>query len=292
MTAAHQMRLVIVSGLSGSGKSIALHMLEDLDYYCVDNLPVGLLRAFVDHTVAGALPLYTRTAVGVDARNNPAEIAAVPELVSGLRGSGVSCELIFLTADEEILLKRYAETRRKHPLSGKGLSLRGAIQREREVLAPIVDASDLIIDTTRTNVHQLREMIRERVDRRSEPRLSLSFTSFAYKHGVPRDADYVFDARALPNPHWDLNLRNLTGRDAAVIEFLDRQPSVQRMVGDLIAFLDRWIPELVRSNRSYLTVAIGCTGGQHRSVYLAEKLAEHFRKQYALVLTHHNELPG
>jgi UPF0042 nucleotide-binding protein len=212
--------------------------------------------------------------------------------VSGLRGSGVSCELIFLTADEEILLKRYAETRRKHPLSGKGLSLRGAIQREREVLAPIVDASDLIIDTTRTNVHQLREMIRERVDRRSEPRLSLSFTSFAYKHGVPRDADYVFDARALPNPHWDLNLRNLTGRDAAVIEFLDRQPSVQRMLGDLIAFLDRWIPELVRSNRSYLTIAIGCTGGQHRSVYLAEKLAEHFRKQYALVLTHHNELPG
>jgi UPF0042 nucleotide-binding protein len=230
--------------------------------------------------------------VGVDARNNPDEIAAVPELVASLRGSGVACELIFLTADEEILLKRYSETRRKHPLSGKGLSLRGAIQRERTLLAPIVDASDLVIDTTRTNVHQLREMIRERVDRRSEPRLSLSFMSFAYKHGVPRDADFVFDARALPNPYWDLSLRNHTGKDAPVIEFLDRQESAQRMLADLITFLGRWIPELVRSNRSYLTVAIGCTGGQHRSVYLAEKLAQHFRGQYTLVLTHHNELPG
>jgi UPF0042 nucleotide-binding protein len=286
------MRLVIVSGLSGSGKSIALHMLEDLDYYCVDNLPVGLLRAFVDHTVAGALPLYARTAVGVDARNNPDEIAAVPDIVQGLRAAGVECELIFLTADEEILLKRFAETRRKHPLSGRGLTLRGAIQREREVLAPIVDASDLIVDTTRTNVHQLREMIRERVDRRTERRLSLAFVSFAYKHGVPRDADFVFDARALPNPHWDLGLRNYTGKDAPVIEFLDRQESVQRMLHDLTTFLDHWIPELARSNRSYLTIAIGCTGGQHRSVYLAEKLAEHFRSRYTLVLTHHNELPG
>ena len=267
-------------------------MLEDLDYYCVNNLPVGLLRAFVDHTVAkNSLPLYARTAVGVDARNDPDEIAAVPELVGSLRGR-VQAELIFLTADEDILLKRYAETRRKHPLSGKGLSLRAAIQRERDLLSPIVNASDLVIDTTRTNVHQLREMIRERVDRRTEQRLSLTFSSFAYKHGVPRDADFVFDARALPNPYWDLTLRNHTGKEAPVIGFLDAQESVQRMLADLIAFLERWIPEIVRSNRSYLTIAIGCTGGQHRSVYLAEKLAEHFRGTYKLVLTHHNELPG
>jgi len=285
------MRLVILSGLSGSGKSIALHMLEDLDYYCVDNLPVGLLRAFVDHTVASSLPLYDRTAVGVDARNDPDEIAAVPEVMGSLRGR-VQCELIFLTADEDILLKRYAETRRKHPLSGRNLSLRAAIQRERELLSPIVDASDLIIDTTRTNVHQLREMVRERVDRRTEQRLSLTFSSFAYKHGVPRDADFVFDARALPNPYWDLSLRNYTGKDAPVISFLDGQESVQRMLADLVAFLERWIPELVKSNRSYLTVAIGCTGGQHRSVYLVEKLAQHFRQMHELVLTHHNELPG
>jgi len=285
------MRLVILSGLSGSGKSIALHMLEDLDYYCVDNLPVGLLRAFVDHTVASSLPLYDRTAVGVDARNDPDEIAAVPEVMGSLRGR-VQCELIFLTADEDILLKRYAETRRKHPLSGRNLSLRAAIQRERELLSPIVDASDLIIDTTRTNVHQLREMVRERVDRRTEQRLSLTFSSFAYKHGVPRDADFVFDARALPNPYWDLSLRNYTGKDAPVISFLDAQESVQRMLADLVAFLERWIPELVKSNRSYLTVAIGCTGGQHRSVYLVEKLAQHFRGTHKLVLTHHNELPG
>jgi UPF0042 nucleotide-binding protein len=285
------MRLVIVSGLSGSGKSIALHMLEDLDYYCVDNLPAGLLRSFLDHTIAKPLPLYDRTAVGVDARNDPDEIAAVPEVIGNLRGH-VQCELIFLTADEDILLKRYAETRRKHPLSGKGLSLRSAIQRERELLSPIVDASDLVIDTTRTNVHQLREMIRERVDRRTEQRLSLTFSSFAYKHGVPRDADFVFDARALPNPYWDLSLRNYTGKDAPVIEFLDAQESVQRMLADLVAFLDRWIPELVKSNRSYLTIAIGCTGGQHRSVYLVEKLAQHFRSTYKLVLTHHHELPG
>lgn len=286
------MRLVILSGLSGSGKSIALHMLEDLDYYCVDNLPVGLLRAFVDHTFADPLPLYARTAVGVDARNHPDEIAAVPELIAELRGSGVDCELIFLTADEDILLKRFAETRRKHPLSGKGLSLRGAVLKERELLAPIVDVSDLIVDTTRTNVHQLREIVRQRVDRRTEHRLSLSFTSFAYKHGVPRDADFVFDARALPNPYWDLGLRNHTGKDAPVIDFLEKQESVQNMLADLIAFLERWIPEFVRSNRSYLTVAIGCTGGQHRSVYLAEKLAAHFRDKYQLVLAHHNELPG
>jgi UPF0042 nucleotide-binding protein len=285
------MRLVILSGLSGSGKSIALHMLEDLDYYCVDNLPIGLLRAFMDHSVANSPPLYARTAVGVDARNDPDEIAAVPELLASLRGR-VQCELIFLTANDDTLLTRYAETRRKHPLSGKGLNLRAAIQRERELLSPIVDAADLVIDTTRTNVHQLREMIRDRVDRRSEQRLSLTFSSFAYKHGVPRDADFVFDARSLPNPYWDLTLRNYTGKDAPVIEFLDAQESVQRMLGDLVAFLERWIPELVNSNRSYLTVAIGCTGGQHRSVYLAEKLAQHFRGTYKLVLTHHNELPG
>jgi len=284
-------RLVILSGLSGSGKSIALHMLEDLDYYCVDNLPVGLLRAFVDHTVADARTLYVRTAVGVDARNHPDEIAEVPELVGSMRGR-LECELIFLTADEDILLKRYAETRRKHPLSGKDLSLRAAIQRERELLAPIVDASDLIIDTTRTNVHQLREMIRERVDRRAEQRLSLSFTSFAYKHGVPRDADFVFDARALPNPYWDLGLRNYTGKDAPVIEFLEGQESVRRMLADLTNFLERWIPEIIRSNRSYLTIAIGCTGGQHRSVYIAERLAERFAERFPSVAARHSSLPG
>ncbi len=281
------MRLVIISGLSGSGKSVALHMLEDLDFYCVDNIPAGLLPMFISHTVRSDESTYRHTAVGVDARNRAAEIASVPKLVDELKRSGVRCELIFLRADEHALLKRYSETRRRHPLSRDGLGLTDALKQERELLEPIADAADLIIDTTRASVHELRELIRQRVRGRAEGRMSILFESFAYRHGVPDDADFVFDVRSLPNPYWEPGLAKFTGRDAQVIEYLERHEQVERMFQDLAGFLDHWIPEFIASNRSYLTIAIGCTGGQHRSVYLVERLARHFSARYPQVLTRH-----
>lgn len=281
------MRLVIVSGLSGSGKSVALHMLEDLDYYCIDNIPAGLLPMFISHTVRSQEATYGSTAVGVDARNRPAEIASVPKLVEELKRSGVGCEVLFLRADEDALLKRYSETRRRHPLSREGTGLIEAIRQERSLLEPIADAADLVIDTTRTSVHELRELIRQRVAGRSEDRMSILFESFAFRHGVPDDADYVFDVRSLPNPYWEPGLARMTGRDGAVVEFLERHDSVNKMFNDIAGFLEHWIPDLIRTNRSYLTIAIGCTGGQHRSVYLVERLARHFSSRYPLVHARH-----
>jgi UPF0042 nucleotide-binding protein len=282
------MRLVIVSGLSGSGKSVALHMLEDLEYYCVDNIPAGLLPMFISHTVGSDETTYRYTAVGVDARNRAEEIASVPKLVDELKREGVRCELIFLRADEHTLIKRYSETRRRHPLSRDGLGLTDALNKERALLEPIADAADLVIDTTRTSVHELRELIRQRVRGRTEGRISILFESFAYRHGVPGDADFVFDVRSLPNPYWEPGLAKFTGRDFPVVEYLERHEAVQRMFQDLVQFLEHWIPEFIKTNRSYLTIAIGCTGGQHRSVYLVERLARHFSAQYPQVLTRHH----
>jgi UPF0042 nucleotide-binding protein len=284
------MRLIIVSGLSGSGKSVALHMLEDIDFYCVDNIPAALLKPFISHTVRGMGDTYPRTAVGLDARNRPKEIETIPALVTELRRSGISCEVLYLHAADEVLLKRYAETRRKHPLVAGDVSLREAIATERRLLEPIIIAADLVIDTSQMGVHALRELIRERIDRRREGRLSLMFESFGYKHGIPGDADFVFDVRSLPNPFWEHELRNLNGRDAAVIEYLSGYASVRDMIADLIAFLDRRVADFSEANRSYLTIAVGCTGGRHRSVYIAEKLAEHYRQAYPQVLTRHDSL--
>jgi RNase adapter protein RapZ len=284
------MRLIIVSGLSGSGKSVALHQLEDIDFYCVDNIPAALLKPFIAHTIRGTDEVYPRTAVGLDARNPPNEIETIPALVDELRRSGISCEVLFLHASDEVLLKRYAETRRKHPLVGAESSLREAIASERALLEPIVTAADLVIDTSNMGVHELRERIRERIDRSPEGRLALMFESFGYRHGIPGDADFVFDVRSLPNPYWQPELRKLTGRDAAVIAYLEAQPSVGAMIAAIAAFLDRRIAEFEQADRSYLTIAIGCTGGQHRSVYIADRLAEHFRPGYPQVLTRHDSL--
>jgi UPF0042 nucleotide-binding protein len=284
------MRLIIVSGLSGSGKSVALHMLEDIDFYCVDNIPAALLKPFISHTIRGMGDTYPRTAVGLDARNRPNEIETIPALVGELRRSGIDCEVLYLHAAEEVLLKRYAETRRKHPLVTGEVGLREAIASERRLLEPIITAADWVIDTSNMGVHALRELIRERIDRRREGRLSLMFESFGYKHGIPGDADFVFDVRSLPNPYWEQALRSLTGRDAAVIEYLEGYPSVRSMIADLTAFLEKRIGEFSQANRSYLTIAIGCTGGQHRSVYIAEQLAEHFRSGHPQVLTRHDSL--
>ena len=284
------MRLIVVSGLSGSGKSVALNMLEDLDYYCVDNIPAGLLPGFIAYTVRTGEPAYRLTAVGVDARNRPEDLADVPRLVDELRRSGVGCEMLFLRAGNEVLLKRFSETRRRHPLSRSGLGLQEALDQEARLLAPVANAADLTIDTSRLSVHELRELVRERVVERKGSGPSLLFQSFAYRQGVPDDADFVFDARALPNPYWNPALRDCTGRDEPVARFLDGEEDVRRFLADLENFLERWLPSLVRSNRSYITVAVGCTGGQHRSVYLAEKLAAHFSGRFGQALIRHRDL--
>ncbi len=284
------MRLIIVSGLSGSGKSVALHLLEDIDFYCVDNIPAALLKPFIAHTIRGPDETYPRTAVGLDARNRPNEIETVPALVDELRRSGISCEVLYLHASEEVLLKRYAETRRKHPLVSEEVSLREAIASERKLHEPITTAADMVIDTSNMGVHALREHIRERVERKLEGRLALMFESFGYKHGIPGDADFVFDVRSLPNPYWIQALRPLTGRDQPVIEYLAGQDSVRTMIAALAEFLTPRIAEFAQASRSYLTIAVGCTGGQHRSVYIAERLAEHFRESYPQVLTRHDSL--
>ncbi|HMH28231.1 MAG TPA: RNase adapter RapZ [Steroidobacteraceae bacterium] len=284
------MRLIIVSGLSGSGKSVALHMLEDIDFYCVDNIPAALLKAFVSHTVRGMGDTYPRTAVGLDARNRAGEIETIPALVAELRRSNIDCEVLYLHAAEEVLLKRYAETRRKHPLVTGEIGLREAIALERKLLDPITITADWVIDTSNMGVHALRDLIRERIERRREGQLSLMFESFGYKHGIPGDADFVFDVRSLPNPHWETSLRKLNGRDSAVIEYLSGFASVRSMIADLTEFLEKRLSEFSQANRSYLTIAIGCTGGQHRSVYIAEQLAAHFRKSHPQVLTRHDSL--
>jgi UPF0042 nucleotide-binding protein len=285
------MRLIIVSGLSGSGKTVALHHLEDLGFYCIDNVPAALIASSVEQIAATEDPVYQKLAIGIDARNRAADLARLPQVVMDLRERGVRCEVVFLQTDDNMLLKRYGETRRKHPLSAAGLSLREAIERERELLGPIIASAELVIDTTRTSIYELRDIIRRRVGGHDQPGLSILVESFGFKHGIPADADFVFDLRCLPNPYWDQALRALTGRDAPVIAFLDAQPAVQRMYADILAFLERWIPEYIDFNRNYLTVAIGCTGGQHRSVYMADKIAAALSRQHAQVLTRHTGVP-
>lgn len=280
------MRLVIISGLSGSGKTVALHLLEDVGFYCIDNIPVRLLRSFVDDILLANDSGYNDVAVGLDARSRPADIEQLPELAKKLRSDGVGCEIIFLQADDEVLLTRFSETRRKHPLTSGDVSLREAIAMERELLGPIIDAADLIVDTTGTTAYALRELIHERVARREQSALSILIESFGYKHGLPPNADFVFDVRCLPNPFWEMHLRPLTGRDDPVITFLDAQPLVQEMIRDITAFLEHWIPRYRSFQRSYLTVAIGCTGGQHRSVAVAERLSHDLADGLRTVVQH------
>lgn len=284
------MRIIVVSGLSGSGKSVALHMLEDVGFYCIDNIPSALLKPFISHTLHSAEPAYDRTAVGLDARNTAAEIATVPRLIDELRSTGIDCEILFLVANDEEILRRFAETRRKHPMSRDEFGLREAIALERRLLEPIVNVADLVIDTSRMGVHHLREIVHERVEKRSSARLSITFESFGFKHGIPGDADFVFDARSLPNPYWEPALRNLTGRDAEVIRFLEAQAGVALLIDDIEHFMDARVREFQNTNRGYLTIGIGCTGGQHRSVYIVERLAERFAARYPHVTARHSAL--
>jgi UPF0042 nucleotide-binding protein len=282
-------KLIVISGLSGAGKSIALNVLEDLGYYCVDNLPLALLQALAAELV-GRKSTHDRVAVGIDARNLSVAFDRFSETMSAIRRQSIDCEVVFLEADDDVIMKRFSETRRKHPLTTEDLALGEAIRRERSLLGPVRNQADIRIDTTRTQYHELRDLIRQRVDRQPSQGLSLQFLSFGYKHGVPPEADLVFDVRCLPNPYWEVGLRKLTGKDPEVVAFLAAQPAVNAMQESLTVFLEQWIPAFEADNRSYLTVAIGCTGGNHRSVYLAEALAGHFQGATGGVLVRHRDM--
>lgn len=283
-------RLIIVSGLSGAGKTVVLHALEDLGYYCVDNLPVGFLTAFAELAVGSELPLYRQVAVGIDARNPAAELSGFPAALARIRRTELVPELVYVEADEEVLIKRFSETRRRHPLAAGERGLGEAIAHERALLEPIAEAADLRIDTSHTQLHQLRDLVRTRIARRAPGVMSLQFVSFGFKNGVPPDCDFVFDVRCLPNPHWQASLRDHTGHSAEVAAFLESAPEVGALVGDVCAFLDRWIPCFEAENRSYLTVGVGCTGGRHRSVYVAERIAAFFRSRGKSVLVSHRDV--
>lgn len=277
------MHLFLISGLSGSGKSVALKTLEDAGFYCVDNLPAELLPALIDNLRQSG---YARMAVSIDVRSGNS-VKQLPQHIDSIKQQNVDVHLLFLDAQTDTLVKRFSETRRLHPLNDGVRTLPECVAHERELLAEISSIAHHI-DTTELGANALRGWVKEfiHLDR---ARLTLLFQSFGFKHGIPLDADLVFDVRCLPNPHYDPLLRPLTGRDAPVIEFLEGTPLAQKMFEDIRTFIESWLPAYIADNRSYLTVAIGCTGGQHRSVYLAEKLAQHFSPQQQ-VLVRHREL--
>lgn len=284
-----KVRLAVVSGLSGSGKSVALRTLEDLGFYCIDNLPAGLMPALAEHALGAGQARYPRLAVGIDARTASGDPDELPRAFSHLAELGLTPFLLFLDARDDVLLKRFSETRRRHPLGCEGSSLSDAILRERQVLKPLRQIADVEIDTSELNVYQLRRRVLEALGITAGG-VSLLFESFAFKRGVPNEADFVFDARALPNPHWEPRLRPFSGRDAAVREYFEQRPDVGEFIDDVERFLKRWLPRFDPSERSYLTVAVGCTGGRHRSVYIAERLQERFRALGGEVLCFHREL--
>ena len=288
--AAQPPSLLLVSGMSGAGKSVALNTFEDIGFYCADNLPADLLPDFV-RSVTRDDGAPQKLAVGIDVRNRHSDLANIPALLSAVGAIGLDPQLVFFDTRDEVLLKRYADTRRRHPLSHRGLALADAIALERQVLKPLRALADVIIDTSDLNVHQLRRRVITDLGLRIDSSLSLLFESFAYRRGVPPDADFVFDARGLPNPHWDARLRPLSGRDAGVRDFLAEQPEVGEYFTQVAAFLDNWLPRMQSDTRSYVTVAFGCTGGRHRSVYLAERMADHARELgWQEVATFHREL--
>ena len=282
------MKLIIVSGRSGSGKSTALRTLEDAGYHCVDNLPVGLLKALMR---SYSTPLHgevSKIAVCIDARSPGLE--QFPELLLQLRDSGIDAEILYLDALSPTLVKRFSETRRRHPLTDDDVDLREAIDMEAAILSSVADLANLTIDTTKISGKNLSEQIVQRVIENSGTSVSLLFRSFGFKHGIPVDTDFVFDLRCLPNPHWQPALRQLTGRHEEVVRYLQSQDRVNEMFQDIFDYLQKWIPRFADNDRVYVTVGIGCTGGQHRSVYMAELLAQHFRSQLDQVLVRHREL--
>tara|TARA_R100001509_G_scaffold165472_1_gene147282 strand:+ start:3023 stop:3877 length:855 start_codon:yes stop_codon:yes gene_type:complete len=282
-------QLVIISGRSGSGKSTALHQLEDEGYYCIDNLPAALLPALVAETQRGEFEHFRGVAVCIDARNAWRNLQDFSGILDALPAD-VRSEILYLDAQDPVLIKRFSETRRKHPLSGDQLPLAEAIDSERQLLEPIASAAALVLDTSQMTIYELRDAIRQRVVGDGTGSMSILFQSFGFKRGLPNDADLVFDVRMLPNPHWVKELRLLTGLDADVASFLEAQSMTGELFDSIRRFLDQWLPHYRESNRSYMTVAVGCTGGQHRSVYLADRLYQYYRQQYSHVHLRHREL--
>jgi UPF0042 nucleotide-binding protein len=281
-------QVIIVSGLSGSGKSTALNALEDLGYYCIDNLPAALLNDLAPQIRADP-QLYARVALGIDARARGSGLESLPDWIEALNSLGIDCELLFLTASRNTLIKRFSETRRRHPLTQGDRVLPDAIDDESRLLQPLRDCATWVIDSTETNIHQLRRKVWNCIGPGIKG-MTVVLESFAFKHGVPQDVDFVFDARNLPNPHWENELREYSGLDPRVGEWLEQAPEVSRMADDILAFLRTWLPGFEAAQRSYVTVGIGCTGGQHRSVYLVERLAQSLRESFPEVLVDHREL--
>jgi RNase adapter protein RapZ len=278
-------KLIILSGRSGSGKSISLHVLEDLGYYCIDNLPAPLLPALIEHVQSN----YHHVALGIDARNLPTNIDHFHSFIQELQHCGHTCEIIYLDADDNILIKRFSETRRKHPLTNHKVALHEAIQQEKKLLEPIAHLADLRVDTSSFAMQQLRELICQRVFS-EKPSLSILIQSFGYKFGIPQDSDFVFDVRCLANPYWQPELRPYSGFDQEIADFLQDRPETIQLLHYLEQFFDKWIPLFAASNRSYMTISIGCTGGRHRSVYIAEKLLHYLSKQGKNIQMRHREL--
>ena len=282
------MRLIIVSGRSGSGKSTALDVLEDNGFYCIDNLPAGLLPELAERALLHTEVLQPQVAVSIDARNLPTHLQRFPELLNEVRARHILCDVLYLDADEDTLLKRFSETRRRHPLTDENRSLAEAIRDEALLLEPISDLADLKIDTTHLN--QLRDSLKLRLLNKPEPGTAFLIESFGFKRGMPVDADLVFDVRCLPNPYWKPDLRAHSGLDQPVIDYLAAQADVDEMYHDIHAYLYKWLPRFAASNRAYVTIAIGCTGGHHRSVYLAERLGQTLRPQLKNLQVRHRDL--
>lgn len=281
------MQLVIISGRSGSGKSTALHVLEDIGFTCIDNLPASLLPTLAEHNQKLD---DVRYAVSIDARNHNEDLKQLPNIIHNSIIDTIDPEIIFLDANDDKLLQRFSETRRKHPLSDKNTDLRQAISKEHELLKPIMQVADVVIDTSEMKFHGLRDFIKRRFVETQDDSTAVLFQSFGFKYGVPKDADLVFDVRCLPNPHWKPELRVLTGQDQAVKDFLNQQELVDDMYQDIEQFVEKWLPRYKENNRSYITIAIGCTGGQHRSVYLSERLSQYFDNELNNIQCRHREL--
>lgn len=286
------MKLVIISGLSGSGKSVALHTLEDNGYYCADNLPANLLEHFVNELRHNSQNYPDYAAVGLDARANLESIQHFPKVLNELKSLDIDVEILFLSADKKILLKRFSETRRKHPLSQFNRPLLEAIEYEMDVLNSIRNLADVCIDSTERNANELKTLVQEQFacNRDNSSKLSLLFQSFGFKYALPSDTSFMFDVRCLPNPHWETHLRPLTGRDSAVQEYLGQQTEVTEMIDSISSFIETWLPKFEAENRRYMTISIGCTGGQHRSVYITEQLKQYFMQQRNNVSLRHRQL--
>jgi Predicted P-loop-containing kinase len=282
---------VVISGRSGSGKTTALQLLEDSGFICIDNLPVNLLPALITEVSQGANNQAMKFAVGIDARTVSGDLSRFPEILEwAQQHQNARFTVVYLDASDQVLIKRFSETRRKHPLSNKTTGLREAIRAENAILDPVARLSDITIDTSNLTLHELRSAVKKKVAGAEGQGMALMFESFGFKYGVPVDADFVFDVRSLPNPYWQPDLRAHTGLQTPVMDFLASQPQVTSMYEDIVQFLEKWIPSFEQNNRSYLTIAIGCTGGMHRSVYLADKLSAHFQRLYPNVQTRHRQL--